>query len=573
MRVKVAKTAGFCMGVRRAMDAVLDEANKAGGPIYILGPLVHNRQAMEMLEAKSVKVVKSIDEVAEGIVFIRAHGVTPEVRKSLDRPGIEVRDLTCPHVRRAQLAVKRYADQGCRIIILGDEGHSEVVGLLGYAKGKGHAVSSPEEICELPSFDKVCLVAQTTQSEDKFALAAKTLRARYPDAVIRNTICNATNERQAEVRELAGQVDAMVVVGGKHSANTVRLAEVAMAEGVPTFLVETASDLNESEIRKFKTVGVTAGASTPHWVFGSVVDKVNECLIFRNSFLKLSKSIMAFCVYSYAYIGAGSAAMTYGALKLLGIQPRAGYLTLAAMYVVSMHLVNRFTDKASAKLNDPRRMELLEKYKTFFVTIAAIFIGGALALASMFEFHAFLLMLAALIAGVAYNFSFIPKRLADRLRFKSVREIPGSKDFFVSFAWAVVTVLFPFLASGKTNAGGAFGIFIFWFIMVFIRSLIFDLRDMEGDRIVGKETLPLILGAELTRKLIMTCVAILAGLAFYNVIVGWAEIGGNVFFIIVAYIALYLYVYYRRAITHGLALEAVVDAQFLLAGLLAAIAI
>ena len=266
------------MGVRRAMNAVLDAAHKSDKKIYTLGPLVHNNQAIEMLNAKKVKVVTEAEKSLSGILFIRAHGVTPDVKKSMEQPGLEVKDMTCPHVRRAQMIIQRHAEKGYASIIIGDEGHAEVVGLLGHAKGNGHIVSSPVDIDGLPALDRVCVVAQTTQNARRFEEIVPLIKERFPDAIIHNTVCSATDDRQAEVRALARETDAVIVVGGRHSANTVRLAEISREEGVPTFHIETADELDRETVKKFNTVGITGGASTPHWVFGAVVERVSMFL-------------------------------------------------------------------------------------------------------------------------------------------------------------------------------------------------------------------------------------------------------------------------------------------------------
>jgi 4-hydroxy-3-methylbut-2-enyl diphosphate reductase len=180
MRVKLARTAGFCMGVRRAMNAVLETAHKTDKKIYTLGPLVHNRQAIEMLETKKVQVVSSVDEVDSGILFIRAHGITPEVRAGLEKTGVEVCDMTCPHVRRAQRIIERHARQGYATLIVGDKGHAEVIGLEGHAEGRSHVVADEEDIRKLPDLEKVCVVAQTTQNAQRFETLLPLIQQRFP---------------------------------------------------------------------------------------------------------------------------------------------------------------------------------------------------------------------------------------------------------------------------------------------------------------------------------------------------------------------------------------------------------
>lgn len=570
MPVILAKTAGFCMGVRRAMNAVLDASHRAEQRIYTLGPLVHNHQAMEMLESKDVRVVSGSEELEEGRLFIRAHGIAPAKRATLDRPGVEVVDMTCPHVRRAQKIVERHAKEGYHSIIVGDAGHAEVEGLLGHAEGRGHVVASIEEVGGLPAgLEPVCIVAQTTQNARRFEEIVPLLEARYPGAVVHNTVCRATDDRQEEVRRLAQTVDAVVVVGGRHSANTVRLAEISREEGVPTIHIETADELSPAELRRYVTIGVTAGASTPHWVFGEVVERIEDALRSRSRLSRGVRAALGFGVHSYLYIGTGSAATTYAALRLLDIEPHLDYLLLTLMYVVSMHIVNCFTDGAAARLNDPQRMRLLGRWPRSFVATAVLLAAADLALASTYGYYAFLFMLFSLVAGIGYNLRWIPRWLSHRIRAKAVREIPGSKDFFLALAWSTVAVILPCLIERKVPAFPEASVFLFLFLMVFIRSLVFSISDVEGDRIVGKETFPLVMGLRATQRLVLLGLAVLFVIAWIDVVSPWSAVRGVLLLPVWVYVASYLWLAHRRKLSRGLLFEVVVDAQFIFTGLLA----
>jgi len=567
-RVKVARTAGFCMGVRRAMKAVLEAARTSEGEISVLGPLVHNHQAMEMLAARRVKVLSRPGEARDGLVCLRAHGVPPEIKEALERRGVDVMDLTCPHVRKAQRIVERHSARGEEILILGDPGHAEVVGLLGYARGKGHVVSSAEELEALPPMDRVCVVAQTTQSRRRFTELEPLIRQRFPKAEIYDTVCSATDERQAEVRALAREVEAVVVVGGKHSANTVRLAEIAREEGVPTFHVETAAELDRKALSRFRTLGVTAGASTPNWVFRAVVDEA-ERLTERGSLpLRAFRSLLALGVHSYLYIGAGSAALAYAALLLLRIPVQWNYLLIPFFYVVSMHLLNRFTDRQAARINDPRRMRLLERFQALFLPAAFLSGLASLALAAPLGTAPFLLALVSLGAGMSYNFNLLPGWLARRVGFKKFKEIPASKDFFLALAWATVSVLLPVVAWGAAPWAPVTRVFLLAFLLVFIRSIVYDVKDLEGDRIVGKETLPLLLGKKGTDRLLLLSAGLLVLLVLASLLAPSPE---KPWFLLplAGYVLAVLFFFRRRRLPRGLLFEVVLDAQFLLLGLLA----
>jgi (E)-4-hydroxy-3-methyl-but-2-enyl pyrophosphate reductase len=201
--------------------------------------------------------------------MIRAHGISPQRRQMLRDLKAAIVDATCPDVARIQGLIRQQAQRGCHIIIFGDEGHAEVLGLLGFAEGRGHVVPSPEDVERLPPMNPVCLVSQSTQFPAAYEQVAERVRRRFPDAEILDTICESTRNRQAELLDLAGRVDAFVVAGGSHSANTLRLVELARSLK-PTFHIETRAQLDPPSFEGFRTVGLTAGASTPAFVIADV---------------------------------------------------------------------------------------------------------------------------------------------------------------------------------------------------------------------------------------------------------------------------------------------------------------
>ncbi len=273
----VAKSAGFCWGVQRAFTKVLEvaRANPGHRPVYTYGPLIHNPQAVEMLKQRGIDVIDELPEHIEGTIAIRTHGVPPDERKRLEASGANICDATCPDVGIIQGTVRRHLKQGYNIVIIGHREHPEVKALLGFAEGRGYCINSADEVEALPQdLTMVCVVSQSTQQREKFAYLVEKLRARYPDCEVFDTICRSTETRQQEVRELAGKVDAMVVVGGRNSSNTNRLAEISRAMGTATFLIETDDEILPNDFIDKKTVGVTAGASTPSWVIERVVERL-----------------------------------------------------------------------------------------------------------------------------------------------------------------------------------------------------------------------------------------------------------------------------------------------------------
>lgn len=275
--VIVAKRAGFCPGVKSAIDKVLELA--AGQkPVYTIGPLIHNKQVTDMLSAKHIT---SIDfphqaEDKSGVLVIRAHGITPQFQQEIESCGMEVVDATCPLVKHAQNIIDKFARQGYHTVIVGDGEHAEVIGLMGYTQGRGTVVSGPEEAKKLPHFDKVNVVSQTTQKESVFYQTADEIKKHADIFQISNTICQPTKDRQKETIEFAQNADLVIVVGGKHSANTARLAVLCRELSSAVQHVETEEELDETQILKAKKIFITAGASTPEWVIDRVAERVRE---------------------------------------------------------------------------------------------------------------------------------------------------------------------------------------------------------------------------------------------------------------------------------------------------------
>ena len=270
MNVIRAKHAGVCYGVERALDmataAMMDEDTT-----YTLGPLIHNPKVVEELKANGVVVASSIDEIEQGLVVIRSHGVEPCVLEELRAKGLTVVDATCPHVAKAQRAAEKLREEGGTVLVIGREDHPEVRGILAHAGEKGLVIAGAEELPEhldLP----VGVVIQTTQSKEKLESVVAALEARGIQPNVKNTICFATRRRQESAESLSKEVDAMVVIGGKNSSNTTHLYEICARNCERAYFVESLDELDASMFEGCQTVGVTAGASTPDEQIRVVID-------------------------------------------------------------------------------------------------------------------------------------------------------------------------------------------------------------------------------------------------------------------------------------------------------------
>jgi 4-hydroxy-3-methylbut-2-enyl diphosphate reductase len=274
--VTVAENAGFCWGVRRAMDIAEEALDQDAGIIHTLGPLIHNAQEIERLESQGVKVIAAPEELAGGTVVIRAHGIAPQVRETLKESGSEVRDATCPVVLKSERIVVQALNRGCDIVIIGDRDHPEMIGLMGYVGERGYVIETEAEARELPRLGTVCVLCQTTLNEDLFMPIAEAIASRADEVELHNTVCGATTERQTDVHDLAKRVDCMVIIGGKHSGNTQRLHQIALNYGVPAFHIETGEELASLGLERYEHIGITAGASSPDWIIEEVLRGVER---------------------------------------------------------------------------------------------------------------------------------------------------------------------------------------------------------------------------------------------------------------------------------------------------------
>lgn len=274
MNVKIAKEAGFCFGVKRAMKMAWDELEKSEDGIYALGPLIHNKQAVEKYEEKGLKTINDINEVPlNDNMIIRSHGVSESVYNDSKDRGINIIDTTCPFVTKIHKIVKKYYKKGYNIIVIGDEKHPEVIGINGWCENSAIVIKKIEELSNI-TFDKskqYCVVAQTTINLDLYKEIIDLLSEKVEGVLFNNTICSATKVRQEAAKELSKEVDCMIVIGGKHSSNTQKLVNICK-EVVPTLAIETKDDLSLDLIKEFKDIGITAGASTPNWIIEDVVE-------------------------------------------------------------------------------------------------------------------------------------------------------------------------------------------------------------------------------------------------------------------------------------------------------------
>lgn len=277
MNIYIAEHAGYCFGVKRAVDIAINTIKDTENtPIYSLGPLVHNTQVVEKLNEEGLKIIDNINGLKEGKIIIRAHGIPYDLQKEIEDLNLELIDCTCPYVKAVHKKVEKYYNNEYKIVIIGDKSHPEVIGINGWCNNDAIIVNTKEEAETLSLYDKICIVSQTTNTIDKFNNISSIIKDKGNNVKIFNTICNATNLRQTAAKKLAEKVDAMIVIGGYHSSNTNKLVEISKKYCSNVYHVETSKELPLQELSKFNTIGITAGASTPDWIIKEVVDTMNN---------------------------------------------------------------------------------------------------------------------------------------------------------------------------------------------------------------------------------------------------------------------------------------------------------
>jgi len=270
-----AETLGYCMGVQRAIDLTEKMIQSTTSkPVYTLGPLIHNRSVLDKLKDSGVIQLESPEEYQNGTIIIRTHGVTPEVMERLKRKNADIVDATCTRVIASMRKARSYSEQGYHVVLIGDAQHGEIRAIAGYTKG--HTVIQPDgDISNLDVFEKAVIIGQTTLREADYDAICAKIKSRFPDVEIIKSICPVTEQRQEALQRLLQQVDAVIVIGGKNSANTKRLYETAKVKLDTTWLVEDIHDLPEG-INQFDCIGITAGASTPDWIIDSIEERIRS---------------------------------------------------------------------------------------------------------------------------------------------------------------------------------------------------------------------------------------------------------------------------------------------------------
>jgi 4-hydroxy-3-methylbut-2-enyl diphosphate reductase len=275
VEIIITKTAGFCFGVKRAINIAFRIAREKRKGVFTLGPIIHNPQVVEKLTQKGIVPVNDIKNRKNiRALIVRTHGIPLDVSRQLEKKGCEIIDATCPFVKKAQYYAKLLSEEGYQVVILGEKNHPEVKSLMSYASRNAIVVNAQSSLPKLKS--KIGLVVQTTQPLEALKKVLSDAAEQAKEIKVYNTICSSTAQRLRETARVAAKVDVMFVVGGKNSANTTQLTKLCQSLSVPTYHIETSPEIKNTWIRRAKKVGITAGASTPTWIIRDVESRIRD---------------------------------------------------------------------------------------------------------------------------------------------------------------------------------------------------------------------------------------------------------------------------------------------------------
>ena len=277
VKITIAQSAGFCFGVKRAINLAQDIASKNKN-VYTFGPLIHNPQEVQRLEKENIKVIEDYSKIQEGVLVLRTHGIPLDIYENLSKKeNIKIVDAACPFVKKAQDIIKELSKDGEQIVIVGEKKHPEVVALVSYGKGKCLVVEDKNDVKNVKKTDIIYVVSQTTQSPKKFEEIVNEI-SKISQVKVFNTICRATFDRQTAAEKLAKEVDVMIVIGGKNSGNTTRLYQICSAI-TKTYHIENVDEIKTDWFNNIENVGITAGASTPDWIIENIKRRIKEVTI------------------------------------------------------------------------------------------------------------------------------------------------------------------------------------------------------------------------------------------------------------------------------------------------------
>jgi 4-hydroxy-3-methylbut-2-enyl diphosphate reductase len=537
MKIEMARHSGFCMGVRNAILKIVDELNSSEENIYVYGPLIHNPQSVEVLKKRGLITINSLNEIEGKQVAIRTHGIPVSENREIRDKAERTINLTCSRVARVQSIIKKYSSEGYFTIIVGDKDHAEVIGLKSYARTGVFVVSEKEYIGLIPSAEKYIVVSQTTHERAQFEEIVSLITDSFSNVNVIDTICDSTRLRQDDVNEAIKKgIDTLVVVGGKNSANTTRLAKIGADNGVKTFHIETDDELEAINFKNSNYVLVTAGASTPGWIINNVLEKLYSIKYSKsNFFTKTLKMYFEFLVRSNIISSIAAFIMVMIVQKFAGLQLEYKAGVIASLYIFIMYSVNNYLDRHFLIKSNSYKYGVYKKYGPMLLalSIPAFFISLYLAytLSPLLMYT----LLVPYFFGIIYSAPF-SKAIIKKLNREVLKKLYNSKAI-TSLGWLAAVIYVPYFMQDVPLLKYA-AMTLFFYLFIFLRNTIIDLVAFQGDLILGRDTLATWLGIKKT-LILVTALSILTTVFFVSVTV---------------YYSLFLYLLLLFCITYYLAL-------------------
>ncbi len=538
MKIELIKHSGFCVGVRTAVNKVVEEIDKCDEEILIHGPLIHNPQIVAILEKRGLKQIDDSYDINNRIVAVRTHGITKQEFRKIKNTAKRIINLTCSKVAYVQGIVKKYSSDGYFTIILGDKNHAEVEGISSHATSGFFIVSNLEEIPNIPDAKKYLLVSQTTLDIEFFDQAIPLIQKKFKEVHIINTICTATGNRQGNLyNSIKEGADAIVVVGGKNSANTKRLAQIGRENKIRTFHIETEEELIPADFKDVKHTVVSAGASTPSWIINNVLEKLYE-INFKNRTILFNfiKSFMEFIIRTNIFSALTTVFLTMNLMPCTLFQCDFRMPFLSAAFIFIMYSINNFLGSKESQLSKPFKYKLYTKYKYLLSGLTFIALVYYLYIASQFGILTSILYYIAFASGVLYALP-VTKKIASNILKKSLRIIYGAKSVLASIGWAIVALLIPFIEK-PYDYTEFLALFIIISSIIIVRNVLLDLLDYHGDKLLGIGTFPTIFGMKNTRLIFIILSILYIISVLYNILI--INIFSVLYFINILY---YFYLY------------------------------
>lgn len=505
------------MGVRDAILRIVNEINSSDEEIFVHGPIIHNPQTISILDRRGLKTIGEDCPTNGKTVAIRTHGIPYQKLKIIKQESKRLINLTCPRVARVQGIIKKNSRNGYHTLITGDEDHAEVISLKSYASSGVTVISGIDDISAIPEAGKYIVVSQTTFDRELFETIIQKLTEKFKNRIeVYSTICNSTYHRQGDVVDAISRgIDVLVVVGGKNSANTRRLANLGKEYGVKTFHIETENELNESEFSKNDYVFVTAGASTPGWIINNVLEKLYTVQFKKSNILTKSvKKFFEFIVRTNVLSSVTAFFTTLFVQSFVSAPVDYILASISSLYIFSMYTINNYFMLGTLKESNPYKLALYKKYKLILIPLSLLFIIASLYLIRRFSTSVAAVYSASLFLGIMYSTP-VFKRIVDGLHIPLLSKMYNAKNITAAFGWLVVCGVLPVLLN-VSNILSAAAVLVVIYCIIFFRNTLQDMIALQGDLILGRETVPILIGIKATRS-IFIFLSVISSLLFCGV--------------------------------------------------------